>query len=104
MHILQQRDSEYAIESVDADLPISPVVHGSPAEPLSILESAEDSLDGLLAGVSGRYLFRRPVHATGEQNRAAETMRQQALPGQRHHFAAFLLQRRHVPGDLRRGL
>ena len=66
---------------MDANLAIRPVVHGSPAEPLSILESAEDSLDGLLAGVSSRYLFRRPVHAIGEQNRAAETMRQQALPG-----------------------
>src|SRR5882757_6009072 len=66
---------------MDADFAIRPVVHGPPAEPLSILESAEDSLDGLLAGVSSRYLFRRPVHAIGEQNRAAETMRQQALPG-----------------------
>ena len=63
MHILQQRNAKHAIESVDPDLPISPVVHGSPAEPLSILESAEDSLDGLLAGVSLRYLFRRPVPA-----------------------------------------
>jgi hypothetical protein len=80
MHILQQRDAEHAIESMDADLAIRPVVHRSPSEPLSILESAEDSLDGLLAGVSGRYLFRRPVHAIGEQNRAAEAMRQQALP------------------------
>jgi hypothetical protein len=66
MHILQQRDAEHAIESMDADLAVGPVMHGPPAQPLSILESAEDFLDGLLAGVSRRYLFRRPVHAIGE--------------------------------------
>jgi hypothetical protein len=81
MHVLQQRDAKHAIESIDADLAVGPVMHGPPAQPLSVLESAEDSSDGLLTGISRRYLFRRPVHAIGEQNRAAEAMCQQALPG-----------------------
>ena len=63
VQILQQRDAEHAIESMHANLAIRPVMHPSPAQPLSILESAEDSLDGLLTGVSRSYLFRRPVHA-----------------------------------------
>src|SRR5580704_8729188 len=66
MHVLQQRDAEHAIESMNADLAVGPVVHRSPAQPLSILESAEDSLDGLLAGVSCCHLLRCPVHAIGE--------------------------------------
>ena len=37
VHRLQQRDSKHAIESMDADFAIRPVVHRSPTQPPSIL-------------------------------------------------------------------
>jgi hypothetical protein len=37
--LLEQRDAEHAIESVDANLAIGPVMHRSPTQPVAILES-----------------------------------------------------------------
>src|SRR5438132_741359 len=71
MHILQQRDAQHAVKRMDADLAVGPVMHWSPTEPLSVFQAAEDALDLLLAVITGYNLFRRPVHAVGEQHRAA---------------------------------
>src|SRR4051794_52983 len=53
MEILQERDAEHAIESVDANLAIGPVIHRSPTQPVSVFETAKNSLDFLLAGAFG---------------------------------------------------
>src|SRR3984893_738884 len=36
VEMLQERDAEHAIESVDANLAVGPVLHRTPAQPLSI--------------------------------------------------------------------
>src|SRR6516164_10665353 len=41
VEMLQERDAEHAIESVDANLAVGPVIHRSPAQPVSIFEAAE---------------------------------------------------------------
>ena len=46
-------------------------------QPIAILQSAEDALHLLLAGVAGNHLFGRPIHAIGEQRGAAERFRPQ---------------------------
>jgi hypothetical protein len=68
MHILQQRDTQHAVKRMDANLAVGPVMHRSPSEPLSVFQAAEDALDLLLAGITDHHLFRRPVHAVGEQH------------------------------------
>ena len=59
--VLEQRDADHAIEGVNANLAIGPVVHRAPTEPVAIFESAEDLLDPLLAGIGGNDLFSRPI-------------------------------------------
>ena len=43
--IVQQRDAEHAIESVNPNFAIRPVMHGIPTQPVSILQSAEHAFD-----------------------------------------------------------
>jgi hypothetical protein len=50
--VLQQRDAKHAVEGVDADLAIGPVIHGAPLEPVALLQSAEDAFDRLLSDVT----------------------------------------------------
>src|ERR1700686_4150805 len=42
VEMLQERDAEHAVESVDANLAIGPVIHRSPVKPVSIFETAKD--------------------------------------------------------------
>ena len=81
MKVLQQRDAKHAIEGMDANLAIGPVIHGSPAQPVSILQSPKDSLDILLTGVAQGHLLGGPIHTVGEQHRAAQTVLDESLPG-----------------------
>src|SRR5450432_4371928 len=39
VEILQERDAKHAIKSMDANFAIGPVVHRSPAQPVSVLEA-----------------------------------------------------------------
>jgi hypothetical protein len=59
MHIPQHADAQPAVNGMDADLAVGPVVHRSPSELLSDFQAAEDALDPLLAGITGHNLFRR---------------------------------------------
>src|SRR2546427_9182177 len=61
------------------NLAISPVIHGTPAEPVSILYAAEHFFDLLLARVAGDHFLSGPVHAIGEQHSAAQSIGEQAL-------------------------
>src|SRR2546428_230260 len=81
MEMLQERDAEHAVKSMDANLAIRPVIHRSPSQPVSILEAAKDSLYFLLAGIAHGHLFGGPVHTIGEQHSAAQTMIDEPLPG-----------------------
>src|SRR5271156_51842 len=62
---------------MDADLTVGPMMHRTPVQPITILQSAEDTLNLLLAGVTGHHLFGSPIHAVGEQRGAAEAFRPQ---------------------------
>src|ERR671919_85732 len=79
--MLQKRNTEHAIESMDANLAVGPVIHRSPAQPVAIFEAAKDSLDFLLAGIAHGDLLGGPVHTVGEQHGATETMVDKPLPG-----------------------
>src|SRR2546421_12485025 len=81
MEVLQQRDAEHAVKSMDANLAIGPVIHRSPSQPVSILEAAKDALDFLLSGIAHGHLFSGPVHTIGEQHSATRTMIDERLPG-----------------------
>src|SRR6266478_799829 len=83
MEMLQEWDAEHAIESVDADLAISPVMHRSPAQPVSIFETAKNPLNFLLAGIPDGNLLGGPVHSIGEQHGAPQAMIHEPLPGSR---------------------
>src|SRR5438445_13793641 len=64
---------------MDADLAVGPVMQRFPSQPLSVFQAAEDTLDLLLASITGHHLFRRPVQAAGEQHGAAYTTTEEAL-------------------------
>ncbi len=81
MEMLQERDAEHAIKSVDANLAVGPVIHRSPAEPVSVFEAAKNFLDFLLPGIAEGYLLSGPIHAIGEQHGAAQAMIHEPLPG-----------------------
>ena len=46
--VFQQRYTEHAVEGVNADLAVGPVVHGPPAQPVTVLQATEDLFDLLL--------------------------------------------------------
>src|SRR3954469_7914419 len=77
----KERDAEHAIESVDANLAIGPVIHRSPTQPVSVFETAKNSLDFLLAGIAEGYLLSGPTHAIGEQHGAPQAMIHEPRPG-----------------------
>src|SRR5579863_10061968 len=81
VEMLQERDAEHAIASVDANFAVGPVIHWSPAQPVSIFEPAKDLLDFLLAGIADGYLLGTPIHAIGEQHGASQAMIDEPLPG-----------------------
>src|SRR5664279_4658459 len=81
MQMLQERDAEHAIESVDTNLAVGPVIHRPPAQPVSIFESAKDPLDFLLAGIAEGDLPGAPIQAIGEQHGAPQAMIHETLPG-----------------------
>ena len=83
MEMLQERDAQHAIKSMDANLAIGPVIHRSPTQPVSILEAAKDSLDFLLAGIAHGYLLGGPIYTIGEQHGATQAMIHEPLPGSR---------------------
>ena len=62
----KKRDAKDAVKSMDADLGISPMMHGSPPKPFSVFETTKDFFNLLLAGVSCGHLLGAPVHAVGE--------------------------------------
>jgi hypothetical protein len=64
-HIPQQGDPQQAVNGMDADLAVGPVVHRSPSELLSDFQAAEDGLDLLLAGITSHNLFRRERRIIG---------------------------------------
>src|SRR5215831_18314146 len=80
MEMLQQRDAQHAIKSMDANLAIGPVIHRPPSQPVAILEAAKDSLDFLLARIAHGDLLGSPVRPIGEQHRATQTMIDEPLP------------------------
>src|SRR5271156_2889968 len=86
MDILEERNSKHAIEGMNADLAVGPMMHRTPVQPIAILQSAEDALNLLLAGVAGHYLFGRPIHTIGEQRGAAETFRPRLREGGMVHI------------------
>src|SRR5919204_6964567 len=63
VQMLQERDTEHAIKSMDANLAIGPVIHRSPPQPVSLFEAAKHSLDFLLAGVAHSHLLGGPMRA-----------------------------------------
>ena len=75
MDMLEQGDAEHAVEGMHADLAVGPVIHRSPGQPLTVLESAKHALDLLLTRVTGDYLLSAPVQTVGEQHGAAEPLR-----------------------------
>src|SRR5205807_1092278 len=80
MQMLQERNAEHAIESVDANLAIRPVIHWPPAQPVSIFGAAKDPR--FLAGRNSRgRLARQSIHAIGEEDGASEAMIHEPLPG-----------------------
>src|SRR5215469_2094645 len=66
---------------MNANFAIGPVIHRPPSQPVTILESAEHSLDFLLAGIADGHLLGSPVHAIGEQHGATQAMIHEPLPG-----------------------
>jgi len=62
---------------MDADFAVDPMMHRTPVQPIAILQSAEDALNLLLAGITGNHLIGSLIHAIGEQRGAAETFRPQ---------------------------
>ena len=64
--VLQKRDTEHAIESVNPDLAVGPVIHGTPSEPVPVFQAAENLLDLLLTRISVDDLFSSPFHAIGQ--------------------------------------
>jgi hypothetical protein len=77
--VLQQGDSEHAVEGTDADLLIGPVIHRPPSLPITLLESAKDQLDMPLTGVGGDQLFCRPIEAVGLQHGSPQSLRHQSF-------------------------
>ena len=65
---------------MDANLAIGPVIHGSPSQPVAVLEAAKDSLHFLLARIAHGHLLGGPVQAIGEQHGAAQAMIDKPLP------------------------
>ena len=65
--VLEQGNTQHAIESVNVDLCVGPVIHRPPSEPVAIFKAAENLLDLLLTRISGHDLFGCPVHAIGQQ-------------------------------------
>ena len=59
--VLQEGDTQQAIESVNADLAVGPVIHRTPPQPVPIFEAAEDLLDLLLARECSHDLFSGPI-------------------------------------------
>ena len=81
VEMLQERDAEHAVKSMDANLAIRPVIHRSPSEPVSLLEAAKDPFDFLLAGIAHGYLLGGPIYTISEQHGATQTMIDEPLPG-----------------------
>src|ERR1039458_6853866 len=64
-YVLQQRDAEHAVEGMDTNLLVRPVIHRSPAQPVAVLESLKDLLDMLLPAISSDHLFCSPIAMVG---------------------------------------
>src|ERR1039457_4016201 len=64
-YVLQQRDAEHAVEGMDTNLLVRPVIHRSPAQPVAVLESSKDLLDMLLPAISSDHLFCSPIAMVG---------------------------------------
>ncbi len=56
-YALPQRDAQHAIEGMDTNLLVGPVIHRFPAEPVAVLESAKDLFDMLLSEIGGDDLL-----------------------------------------------
>jgi hypothetical protein len=74
VEMLQQRDAEHAIESVDANLAVGPVIHWSPVQPVAIFEAAQDLVDFWLSGIAAGDLLGAAIHSIGEQYSATEAV------------------------------
>src|SRR6266700_8302966 len=66
---------------MDAKLAVGPVVHGSPAQPVSLLESPKHALHGLLAAVGSHHLLGSPVQAVGQQRSSAQPPAEKPVEG-----------------------
>jgi hypothetical protein len=77
--VLEQGNTQHAVESVNVDLGVGPVIHRTPTEPVAIFKAAENLLDLLLTRLTGRNLFGCPVHAIGQQQGAAQAMSEEFL-------------------------
>jgi hypothetical protein len=72
------RDAEHAVEGVNTNLAIGPVMHRFATQPVSRFGSAEHALDNrLLPRVARHPLFGAPVHAVGKQNGPTQALIQQ---------------------------
>jgi hypothetical protein len=84
---------------VDANLAIGPVIYGIPAQPVTILQSAEDAFDLLLTGVAGHDWFRTPVHTVGQQHGPSQALIQQLREGRNRSQTTNANDRRALPVD-----
>lgn len=66
-------DAEHAVEGTDANLAVGPVVHGSPAQPVSVLEPAKHALHGLLDAVGSHHLLGSPIQAVGQERSSSQS-------------------------------
>src|SRR6266536_3596613 len=78
---VRDRQGQHAVEDVDADLLVGPVVHGAKRHHLGVLELAEPGFDLGLGAVGGHHLGGGPLVAVGEQDPLAEDAALQAPAG-----------------------
>jgi len=79
MQEVEEREAEHAVESMDADFVVCPVVHRTPAEPVTVLETSEDLLDVLLGAVGSDDLLGGPRQAICHDHGATEAAGQELM-------------------------
>jgi len=71
-HEVGDGQGEYAVEDVDTDLLVGPVVHRAERHHVGVFELPEPGLDFGLGSVGGDHVGDRPGAAVGEQDPFAE--------------------------------
>ena len=81
VNVAQQGDPQHAIKGMHANLAIGPVIHGTPVEPVPVLEPAENFFYGLLSAVASDDGLSLPIHAIGHQDGTTQSLCHQAMEG-----------------------